>query len=552
MARAMKKFSAGGAQGKYDRRMADIEKDFKKAMARKTGKDAEVAEAKRQQRIADAKDDLAKRTGADRTATRAAERLAESNLTKTRKYGAPQSVTKDTAGPTGKVTDTLGALTAPKSGIKPQSFGAAFKEARSRLGAGKTFTFNGKSYTTNIAGEGRKPTSGRTGTGTGASTSSTNKGSGASTSSTNTGAAAAAKQKDTTPVKQKDTVSAAKPKESAASLAAKEAAERARMAKLTGNQGRLARLADITGFGKANALDQRAKVAAQQERIAKEQAGRAKVQATKNQQRAATARKEEFINRKVEGETGLQRVARINRETAAMAKGGAVKKKETTMKYRSGGSTPPKPTAADRAADAKFRKSIKNLKPTPEQAAAIGRANRSSGYAKGGKVKKMAFGGTSLPSRVASSLNKTLNPRTPAIIGPSANKANAIANSDKLQQGAAAKAAQAASTASARTPTNIGRLNMGHAKGGTAKATKFGKALVKKSADTMGRAMVKKAGGGKCYASGGLVAGHKSADGIAKKGKTKTSMAKMARGGSAKMRGRDSYGGANFKKGGSC
>ena len=75
----------------------------------------------------------------------------------------------------------------------------------------------------------------------------------------------------------------------------------------------------------------------------------------------------------------------------------------------------------------------------------------------------------------------------------------------------------------------------GMAKGGKAKsfaATKFGKAMVKKSADTKGRAMVKKAGGGKCYASGGLVAGHKSADGIAKKGKTKGKMATMARGGS--------------------
>lgn len=117
MARKMKKFSAGGAQGRYERRMADIEKDYAKAAARKTGKAAEVAEAKRQQRIADAKDDLAKRTGADRTATRAAEKAAEGNLTKTRKYGAAQSVTKDTAGPTGKITDTLGALTAPKSGL---------------------------------------------------------------------------------------------------------------------------------------------------------------------------------------------------------------------------------------------------------------------------------------------------------------------------------------------------------------------------------------------------------------------------------------------------
>ena len=74
----------------------------------------------------------------------------------------------------------------------------------------------------------------------------------------------------------------------------------------------------------------------------------------------------------------------------------------------------------------------------------------------------------------------------------------------------------------------------GMAKGGKAKsfaATKFGKALVKKSADTKGRAMVKKAGGGKCYASGGLVAGHKSADGIAVKGKTKGKMATMKKGG---------------------
>jgi hypothetical protein len=50
----------------------------------------------------------------------------------------------------------------------------------------------------------------------------------------------------------------------------------------------------------------------------------------------------------------------------------------------------------------------------------------------------------------------------------------------------------------------------GMKKGGKAKAnpfgaTKFGSAMMKKSADTKGRAMVKKAGGGKCYASGGKV-----------------------------------------------
>ena len=48
------------------------------------------------------------------------------------------------------------------------------------------------------------------------------------------------------------------------------------------------------------------------------------------------------------------------------------------------------------------------------------------------------------------------------------------------------------------------------------KSDKAGRALVKKSADTMGRAMNK---GGKCYAKGGSVSSR--ADGIAKKGKTR-------------------------------
>ena len=61
------------------------------------------------------------------------------------------------------------------------------------------------------------------------------------------------------------------------------------------------------------------------------------------------------------------------------------------------------------------------------------------------------------------------------------------------------------------------------AKGGVMKkATKAGKAMVKKSADTMGRAMVKK------YAKGGTVG---KADGCATKGKTRTKMVTMARGG---------------------
>ncbi len=51
------------------------------------------------------------------------------------------------------------------------------------------------------------------------------------------------------------------------------------------------------------------------------------------------------------------------------------------------------------------------------------------------------------------------------------------------------------------------------------KASKAGNAMKKRSADTMGRAMMKKACGGKAYAKGGSVSAR--ADGIAKKGKTK-------------------------------
>jgi len=394
MARTMKKFSAGGAQGRYDRRMADIEKDYKKAMARKTGKAAEVAEAKRQQRIADAKDDLAKRTGADRSATRAAERLAESNLTKTRKYGAPQSVTKDTAGPTGKVTDTLGAITAPKSGLatstkktpvktpvktdKPKPTAADLARAKAALGASNLPSDQGFSSK-------QKGRLGSTGTKTEA------------TKSTGTSRLARA----------------ADPKDTSA------AASRARFG---------AALSYLNPFS--------------------------------------------YIPK---GASFEERAAAARRQAEGKAKGGSVKK-EKTMKYAKGGSTSSQPMPPKKKPKEPITGGANTVPLTPERKEflkELAKRNAKPGMAKGGKAKSFA-------------------------------------------------------------------------------ATKFGKAMVKKSADTKGRAMVKKAGGGKCYASGGLVAGHKSADGIAKKGKTKGTMATMARGGSAKMRGRDSYGGAQFKKGGSC
>ena len=132
---------------------------------------------------------------------------------------------------------------------------------------------------------------------------------------------------------------------------------------------------------------------------------------------------------------------------------------------------PPQPTAAERAASKAQDERLKKAKVTTKEGRVIDSANRSEGsakrFAKGGLTKEM--------------------------------------------------------------PTSNQMGNMGMAKGGKAKAkpaakgkpfaaTKFGAAMVKKSADTKGRAMVKMAKGG-------------SIDGCATKGKTKTTMVKMNRGG---------------------
>lgn len=133
MARKMKKFSAGGAQGRYDRRMADIDKDFTKDSKGKSGRALEVLEAKRAQRKADAEDDRAKRTGADRTATRKAEYDAEKNLSRTRKFGAdkPAASNPDMVAQARAVA-AADAPAAEKAKAKPQSFGAAFQAARAK------------------------------------------------------------------------------------------------------------------------------------------------------------------------------------------------------------------------------------------------------------------------------------------------------------------------------------------------------------------------------------------------------------------------------------
>lgn len=401
MARKMRKFSDGGAMGKYARRMADIKKDFAKDSAGKSGRALEVLEAKRAQRIADAEDDRAKRTGGDRTATRAAEKAAEANLTKTRKFGAD----KPAAAAEPAKTTAPAAATAETAKAKPQSFGAAFKEARARLGAGKTFTFNGKSFTTDIAGEGRKaaPTAGKSAVG--------------SPSVKQNAAQLLPIGKSKTNIRPIPTTPA---KTTIAPLAAKKGLSPA-------EYERAIKTGTIPG------------------------------------------------NASAEDRANIMGTIKAKRD-AGYAKGGSIKK-EKTMKYRSGGSTPPQPTAAERKADAKFRESIKKEKVTPEQAAAIGRGNRSERrYAAGGVTKEMPS------SKAMGSMN--------------------------MAKGGKAKAKPAAK---------------GKAKGNPFAATKFGAAMMKKSADTKGRAMPK-------FAKGGSI------DGCAVRGKTKAKRVTMACGGMAKGR----------------
>lgn len=138
--RKARKFSEGGrASAMRDRRMADIEKDYKKALAR--GMSEREAQAKREQRIADAQDDYAKRTGADRTQTRAAERAAEQKLTATRR-GAdtgtqPVSVLKDGAKPLTSAKLDAPDVTIPDVAPKKPSGSTPRKPAPRRAAAPK-------------------------------------------------------------------------------------------------------------------------------------------------------------------------------------------------------------------------------------------------------------------------------------------------------------------------------------------------------------------------------------------------------------------------------
>jgi hypothetical protein len=176
-------FKDGGrAELLRDRRMKDIEKDYKIALAK--GKNEGVAKAKYEQRKADAADDYAKRTKGDRTKTKAGEKAAEAALTEARRTKGESITKRDMAADfkkyfagkdmTPKAAEPVKAA-APAAAPKPQStreeFNAAFKAARAKaVKEGRDpnkeiFMFGGEKKVARMAGKGTGKV--RTGTGTG-------------------------------------------------------------------------------------------------------------------------------------------------------------------------------------------------------------------------------------------------------------------------------------------------------------------------------------------------------------------------------------------------
>lgn len=109
--------------GKVDERMkrktADIEKDYKIALAK--GKNADIAKAKYEQRMADAKDDYAKWTKADRSETKAAEKAAEAALSEARRTKGMSVKMRDMRAATPAAVDKVEqAMNDTRMGVTPK------------------------------------------------------------------------------------------------------------------------------------------------------------------------------------------------------------------------------------------------------------------------------------------------------------------------------------------------------------------------------------------------------------------------------------------------
>ena len=149
-------------QDRFSNRMADIERNYERQVAR--GMDPVVARAKRRQLVADARDDLAIRSGGDRSQTRADERAAESALTSVRRATRAMAAlpTHTVATPTPRIEFESAApasvssadIAAATSGRAPEAYrnrGEAFAAARRR--GDTTFTWNGRLFHTRTAEE---------------------------------------------------------------------------------------------------------------------------------------------------------------------------------------------------------------------------------------------------------------------------------------------------------------------------------------------------------------------------------------------------------------
>jgi len=401
MKHTMKKFSRGGAQGMYDRRMADIEKDRKIALAK--GKNADVVEAKAAQRKADAEDDRAKRMGLDRTATRKAEYDAEQRLSRTRRFGAdkPAAAAQPAATP---AATPAAAATPEVAKAKPktirQEFNEAFSAARAKaVKEGRDpnkeiFMFGGKKKVALMAGSG----------------------SGKSTATTRTPAArplAAAKNNP--------------PATAASPAAAKN---------------------NLPADASTVNILQAARIA-REKKEAEERKKRIGMPAYERMAKGGTVKKETTMKKKPMPMGGKQLMP--------------LKKKLTKEPITGGSDTVPATSERN-----EFRKEMMKRNATP-------------GMKKGGKMKKYAAGG----------LTKQM---------PTSKQMGDL----NMAKGGKAK----------MKPAAKGKAK-GKAKGNPFAATKFGAAMMKKSADTEGRAMKK-------FAKGGSI------DGCAVRGKTKMAMGGMA------------------------
>jgi hypothetical protein len=263
----------------------------------------------------------------------------------------------------------------------------------------------------------------------------------------------------------------AKPQETAAQATARVAAERARVAKLTGGPKRLEKLGDMLGIGSIDSAKARASLLAFRE---KEKARNAERGKGNSPTISGTDTKAFFTF----GDAAAKKNA------ANKAKGGTVKK-ETTMKKK------PMPMGGKQLMPLKKKLTKEPITGGSDTVPATSernefrkemmKRNATPGMSKGGKMKKYAAGG----------VTKEM---------PSSNQMGSM----NMAKGGKTKMKPAAK---------------GKGKGNPFAATKFGAAMMKKGADAKGRAMPK-------FAKGGSI------DGCAVRGKTKAKRVTMKKGGS--------------------